>query len=68
MKPSLFTIDLNLGETRIFRQVTFDLQTFNALMDMKRSLNTHHKTQITNSELLRAVILSQPDLSAFTTV
>jgi hypothetical protein len=57
---TIFDIDLDFGDTRIYRQVTFDRLTFDALQNTKRLLNEYHSVLLTNAEVVRALILSHP--------
>lgn len=50
----------HLQGTRIYRQVSFDLGTFDALQVAKRTLCGHWEFRLTNSEVLRTFILSHP--------
>ena len=63
---TIFDIPVTFGDTRIHRQVTFDRQTFDALQDTKRMLNEHHGDLLTNAEVLRALILSHPNVTSVT--
>ena len=56
-------IDPPLGAGRVFRQVAFDVETFDALQDMKRALNDYWCDYLTNAEVLRVLILSHPAVS-----
>lgn len=49
-----------LGLPRIYREVTFDVETFDHLKAWHRELERVHGHAITNSELLRVLILSVP--------
>lgn len=49
-----------LGPTRVHRQVTFDLATFDHLKNWQRHLSAAHGRHLTNSEALRALILAHP--------
>jgi len=49
-----------LGHPRIHRHVSFDLETFDTLQDAKRRLSPTDGFSLTNSGLLRMLILSHP--------
>ena len=53
-------ISPQLGRPRIYRQVTFDGQTFDRFQEAKRSLSAAEKKNLTNSEVLRVLLLSHP--------
>lgn len=53
-----------LGHPRIHRQVSFDVQTFDALQDAKRQLSVTEGFPLTNSGVLRMLVLSHPLHSA----
>ncbi len=59
---TIFDIDIPFGDLRIPRLVTFDGDTFSSLQDIKRLLNEHHNEPLTNSEVIRAIILSHPQV------
>jgi hypothetical protein len=50
----------DFGETRIYREVVFDLETFDALKEWQRTLERVHRRTLTNSAVLRSLILSHP--------
>lgn len=47
-----------IGMPRIYRQVTFDLETFDHLKAWHRELQQFYGVPLTNSELLRTLILA----------
>ncbi len=51
---------LNPVETRVVRDIRFDLSSFDALQDAKRLLSEHWGRLMTNAETLRVVLLSHP--------
>lgn len=60
---NIFAMKPTFGGTRIYRQVTFDRQTFDALQDTKRSLNEYWDDHLTNAEVIRLLILTHPSVN-----
>lgn len=54
------SISPQLGRPRIYRQVTFDRLTFDRFQGSKRHLSAAERLNLTNSEVLRVLLLSHP--------
>ncbi len=60
--PSLVTVETKVETPRIFRQVGFDLETFDVLQDVKRYLeNEHDRGRLPNASVLRCLVMSHPE-------
>ncbi len=57
--PSLINPDLQ--PVRVHRQVTFDLPTFDALKAWQRRLESCLRRDLTNSEVIRMLLLASPE-------
>ena len=55
---SLLVTSLTLGDHKVYRNITFDLDGFDLLQDIKRFLEAHHKTRLTNSQVVRCLLMS----------
>ena len=60
---NIFAMKPTFGDTRIYRQITFDRAGFDALQNMKRSLNEFWDVQLTNAEVIRLLILTHPSVN-----
>ena len=49
-----------LGRPRIYRQVSFDVETFDVLQSAKRQLSAAMGESLNNSGVLRVLLLSHP--------
>lgn len=49
-----------LDRPRIYRQVSFDKRTFDLFQEAKRCLSSAKEAHLTNSEVLRMLLLSHP--------
>lgn len=54
------TISPDLHPTRIHRLLTLDLPTFDALKGWQRTLQAELRRELTNSEVLRMLVLAMP--------
>lgn len=52
------------GHPRVHRQVSYDIPTFDALHDAKRALSEELGRPLTNSGVLRLLLLSHPIVRA----
>jgi len=59
MQPAL-TVSPALSERRVFRDIRFDLESFDRLKDWERVLSRHHGRKLSNAEVLRVLLLSAP--------
>ncbi len=57
----LLVTTLTLGDHKVYRNITFDLEGFDLLQDIKRFLEAHNKTRLTNSQVIRCLLLSHSE-------
>ncbi len=55
-----FDIPPSLSEGRVFRDIRFDVQSFDRLKDWERVLSRQHGRKLSNAEVLRVLLLSAP--------
>lgn len=60
-EQSLLVTSVTLGDHKVYRNITFDLDGFDLLQDIKRFLEAHHKTRLTNSQVMRCLLLSHSE-------